>query len=179
MANVDKAFGFKLIGSLRGGMPASIEYPVTTSSTALFVGDLADMANGVVIPAATGTDVSSPGVVTALYDSNKKAVSYLATSTSGYASICSDPDAVYEVQADSGTALTSAGSIGHTADHVAGAGDTLTGISGHELDSSNIGTGTQLRIIGKVETPDNTWGEHVNLRVILVEQQSRSVTNIT
>jgi hypothetical protein len=84
-----------------------------------------------------------------------------------------DPYISYGVQADSGTALTVA-AVGATANHVAGAGSATTKLSGHELDSDDVGSGAQLKILGKIERPDNTWAEHVDLEVQINEHNFKA-----
>ena len=71
------------------------------------------------------------------------------------------------VQADSGTALALA-DIGELGDHVATAADTTRKLSNHELDSSDVQAagGTQFKLLGKIDEPDNAWGEHVNVKVM-------------
>lgn len=76
-----------------------------------------------------------------------------------------DPTTNFGVQSDSGTALTQA-AVGNTADHVAGAGNALTKLSGHELDADDVGSGAQFKILALIDSPDNVWGEeHSEVRV--------------
>ena len=58
-----------------------------------------------------------------------------------------------------------------TANHVAGAGDASLGLSGHELDSSQAAAagGAQLKILGLIDRPDNVWGEHAEVEVLINE----------
>ena len=67
----------------------------------------------------------------------------LKTGTVAKAKVYDDPFILFEVQGDEDIVEAD---LGATADIVAGAGSVSTGKSAHELDSSNIGTGTQLRI---------------------------------
>lgn len=58
------------------------------------------------------------------------------------------PDQLFAIQDDSDTTNVAETNIGNNADIVATTGDTTTGRSLHELDSSSAGTGTaQLRIV--------------------------------
>ena len=61
-----------------------------------------------------------------------------------------DPYQVFEIQGDGASAQTD---IGDTADIVVAAGNTTNGISGMELDSSDIGTGINLRIVNYSKNP--------------------------
>ncbi len=97
---------------------------------------------------------------------------YIPATKTGFtgmkAHVYDDPTIVFGVQADSGTDLTVA-SVFNTANHVAGTSDSTRKLSGHELDSSDVGTGSQLKILGLVDMPNNAWGEHVKLRVLINE----------
>lgn len=79
-----------------------------------------------------------------------------------------DPNIVFGVQADTGTAVAATDRFA-TANHVATTGSTTTKLSANELDSSDIGTGAQLKIIGIIDEPNNSWAEHVDLEVIFNE----------
>lgn len=76
---------------------------------------------------------------------------------------------VYRIQADDvGTTLTTA-SVGSNADIAVGSGDTVTGLSAMELDSSTIAAtaGLQLRVVGFVDRPSNEVG--VSKQDVLVQ----------
>jgi hypothetical protein len=179
MANTDGPNGFKFAYRVGGGTPSMNTFPVDVSNaTAIFQGDLITAeADGNVKPSAANDGVSVIGVAAGLLDANKKPILYLPATTVGYVIVNTDPKSVFEVQADSGTAVTE-GDRFATANHSAGAGSVVTGRSGHELDSSDIGTGLQMRIIDKIQTPDNAWAEHVNLEVMLVEHALADATSI-
>ena len=153
----------------------------SSNGTAIYVGDVVDVAaTGGVTPASGGgtNPERAVGVVVALYDTNGipvgapgAAVStkYLAASTAGYALVAlAIPGRRFIAQSQTGQTPTTADVFG-TTDLVAGAGDTTTARSGHELTFSDLNTGGQLLILGKVESPDNTWGEHVDLYVCFNE----------
>jgi hypothetical protein len=84
------------------------------------------------------------------------------------ADVWDDPNIIFGIQADSGS-TPAATDVGNTANDVIGTSDSTRKISAAELDSSDIGTGAQLKILGLVRTPNNTWGEHVDLEVIFNE----------
>lgn len=71
--------------------------------------------------------------------------------------VCCDPTVVYEVQgnADAAIAYTDVGNNGNII--ATAAGDTVTGLSGWELDQSSITTTSslQVRILGAVDRADN------------------------
>jgi len=161
MANTDFPRGFEPLYHLTGGEIRTTDYTVTTGKT-IYKGDLlVATAAGTVEPAAAGAGLSVVGVAAAYVDDSGGAGGKTVP-------VYDDPYIVFSVQADSGTSVA-ASDVFATADHVAGAGNPTTKISGHELDSSDIGTGAQLKILGKVDRPDNAWGEHVDLAVLINE----------
>lgn len=158
-----------------------IRFPVAASNgTAIFIGDnISALASGYVTPSVAGDAGIVLGGCVAIYDSNeipcgseKSSVTtnYLPASTAGYVDVeLALSGRWFITQGSSGTAVNEADRFA-TADHIAGAGDTTLGKSGHELNSGNLGTATaQYKIIGKLSDPDNAWGEHVDLIVVYNE----------
>lgn len=166
MANTDTPRGFWPLRHLSGGEIRLTKYTLTTGSTA-YRGDLLKIvAAGTVEPGAADIGTAAIGVAAHYADDSD--------SDGGVAILVyDDPNIVFGVQSDSGTATTAA-DIGATANHAAGSGNATTGISGHELDSSDIGSGAQLKILGLIPTPDNAWGEHSNLAVIFNEHHYKA-----
>jgi hypothetical protein len=163
MANVDNPKGFWPIRHLCGGEIRSNEYIVTTGST-VYRGDLLKVVDaGTVEAAAADAGVIVVGVA-AEYASDSGSAGGVKVL------VYDDPYIVFGVQADTGTAVA-ATDVFETANHVAGSGSATTLLSGHELDSSEIAgsSGAQLKVIGKIDEPNNAWGEHVNLEVLINE----------
>lgn len=168
MANVDSPRGFWPLRHLSGGEIRTTKYILTTGATA-YQGDLLKgVAGGTVEPSAANDGIIVVGVAAEYVDDSASAGGKTIL-------VYDDPNIVFGVQADSGTTVA-ATEVFATANHVAGSGSATTYQSGHELDSSDLGTGLQLRVIGKIDTPDNAWGEHVNLEVIINEHILRDVT---
>ena len=85
------------------------------------------------------------------------------------AMVYDDPSLVFGIQSNGSTV---AADVGQLADHVATAGDDLTGQSKHELNASDQGTSNSgLRILGKIDRPDNDWGTNVDLEVMIFEHE--------
>lgn len=161
MANVDNPRGFWPVAHLCGGQIQTREFIVTTGQV-IYQGDLLKvMAAGTVEESDANDGVIVIGVAA-------EYVTDAASAGGKKIQVYCDPYIVFGVQADTGTAPTAADLFAQ-ANHVAGAGSATTKLSGHELDASDITTGGQLRIIGKVESPDNAWGEHVDLLVVISE----------
>jgi hypothetical protein len=81
---------------------------------------------------------------------------YLPASSGGYVYVASDPNLLFWAQEDSvggSMAYTSGG--GNLASLVSGAGSTYTGLSGWQIQSSSVGTGTQVAIMRPLPQVDN------------------------
>ena len=176
MSNTDAPRGFWAIRCLSGAIPPLRRYRVDSANgSAIFNGDLVKIeSDGNITSASSGNGSAVIGVAGACYDANKKPLSYLPASTAGYIDVWDDPDTIFGIQADGNTAQSD---IGATKDHIATQGNTLTGISAHELDSDGTSQ-NQLKIIGKIDTPDNSWGTNVDLEVLIVEHHYRTNTSI-
>lgn len=188
MANADTPFGLRAVGHPLGLSKARITaYAVASDyATALFPGDP-------VVVTATGNaaEISAVGVGTvpigamsqvekATAGSGNKITGvivgvaanpdnlsrrYLPASTGGVVFVNNDPQTEFEIQADEDVV---AADIGANAALVyTNTGDTNTGQSGAELDSSTIATtaGLQLRILGVVSRADNESGNFAKVRV--------------
>ena len=188
MANTDAPRGFKPVGHYINGdvVPPPKPYLVNSSTaSALFEGDLVTQETTGNIEAAVADDgVAVAGVFAyATYldaDLRLRRVRTLPAVKTGFTDIkgyvYDDYLTIFEVQADSGTVLAEATSRGKTANHVAGSGSTTTEMSGHELDSSDVGTGSQLMILDIVNRLDNEWGEHAKLLVMIYEHRLKATT---
>lgn len=159
MANTDFPHGLEPAYHLLGGAIRTLDFTLTTGET-VYKGDLIKgVAGGTVQASAAGDGTIVVGVAAAHVDDSGSAGGKTVP-------VYTDPFIVYAIQADGSNV---AADVFATADHVAGAGSSTTGISGHELDSSDTGTGAQLKIIGKVDRPDNAWGTNVDLLVLINE----------
>ena len=135
MANADTPFGFKATGVMSGLQPFLTG---TSSATAIFNGDLITALTAGTVHASAAGDISLLGAVAGgvTVTTNKNII---AASTAGTILAHWDPDQVYIAQAQTGDTVAQTDLFAN-ADHVAGAGDTNTGISGHELDIGAIST---------------------------------------
>jgi len=179
MANIDRAQGFIPVKRLDGSPIPTLKFLIDSANdTAVYIYDLVGAeADGGLEVADSDEGVSLVGSVVQLQDSNgviigtpnsSVSTKYLPATTAGYAIVAlALPDSVFRVQADTDTA-PAATDVFSSADHRPGTGNTTTGKSGGELDSSDLAAqgGDQFRVIGKVDEPNNDWGEHVDLLVI-------------
>lgn len=175
MSNKDTRYGFRVIKC----RPEFIrEYSVDSgTAVAIYRGDLvkADADGNVSVMAAASDDMI--GAVMSCFDSNGKEVNYLAASTAGKVRVCTDPQAIYQVQFENGgTAPTSAANF-DAADAIwTHAGSTSNGESGAELSETLAGDGNsaQFRILGLVQRADNSWGHNADVFVTPLEHAFNS-----
>lgn len=171
MANADAAFGLRPVGGLDGSPynGATITCVIASGDgTATFIGDPVKLSGtGVTLADGRGTyptvvqataDAEIFGVVTS-FESDKSdlSVQYRKASTQRVCQVVPALDNLFVIQADEDIVVAD---LGQTADivnslNVITAGSTITGLSGAELDSSNIGTGGNLQILGYYNSPDN------------------------
>ena len=160
MANLDQPRGFH---PYRGDIKQTLLVGVDGgSSTIIYNGDVIDAeADGYCIAAAATADVSVIGVCIGCFNASMKAIKKNPASTAGFLLIAAAVKGqLFEAQADGTTLVADRFQI---TDHVAGAGNAYTNVSGHEVDST-IGQG-QLRIVDKVDAEGNDWGASVDLVV--------------
>lgn len=163
MANADTPFGFKAVGSLTGAPynGATVKCAILAADgTATFIGDLvklsgtADADGYPSVQQGAASDTAFFGVIQS-FDPNPADLSakHRTASTLRTCNVvpCTQ-DQLFEVQCDGAFAITD---VGNTADVVVGSGNTDSGLSAMELDSSDIGTGVNLQIMGFVVRPDN------------------------
>ena len=179
MANSDTPFGLRLVGTRNTtGFSGAVRpyYIPSGYATALFRGDpvvKTGTANtseifgyqaGMLpsINKATAGDGNPITGVIVSFEPNRDNLSntYSPASTEGVAWVCDDPDALFEIQADGAVAATE---VGLNAVLIyTNTGDTTTGISGAELDTTSdvpaADASNQLTIVNIVPRPDNEVG---------------------
>tara|TARA_R100001594_G_C3960192_1_gene245194 strand:+ start:95 stop:625 length:531 start_codon:yes stop_codon:yes gene_type:complete len=176
MANVDYAFGFEL----HAGPAEVIELEIDASNaTTIGKGDpLTIEADGANKRSVAGDGVAVGYVAQSFKNSDGESISYLPASTAGtITGIKCVPGQIWRVQLDSGTA-GAATMVGATCDFVAGNADTNTGRSIYEADSSNVGTGNQLKIVGLFKEQGNSWAEHAVVLCEFAENNAISSASI-
>lgn len=185
MSSVSRINGFRLVKNLAGGaMTAQTEmcFMPSTDATVVMVGDavqlLGDARSPTGVPTVTrqasATGVPFGIVVGISYEGmgdvqNVPPVNDLNTpvyrraSTNRYVMVCTDPNAVYEVEfAGAGpAAATATANVGLNGQFLLTAGNTSSGASGMQLDSSGLATTATLplKIVGFPYRPDNTPGD--------------------
>ena len=188
MANTDNRFGLRLIPSRRAYSFRKV-LVADTYATNVFVGDALARAstaisNATEITTATGkygigslesairvtvgTGNGILGVITAIDPLYGVADNYGRASTARVVTICDDPQAEYEIQAEGSFSDTQVGLNAVLIDtHT---GNTTSGLSGTELDCGTTtapaaDAGFQLTVKGVIDRADNEVGTNVKLRV--------------
>jgi hypothetical protein len=166
MPNSDTPFGLKPIrhqnGSAWNGQVGYYKIPAS-DGTATFKGDAVKLfgtatADGIpqVIQCAAGDTLAIGAIVDFEPDPTNLGSVYRAASTLRGCYVCDSMDVIYEMQEDGEGATLALADVGENCDIVVGSGNTNTGKSGMEIDSSTHGTGTaQLRIMRLVPRPGN------------------------
>ena len=179
MANTDAPFGFRPSGKV-GGNPdngALSEYAIKSDyAVAMFQGDL-------VIFNAGHVQISAPGTAGNMvfnglkYDDSstnkptfKNFFDGTALGVQGEVFVYDDPYQVYEVQTDTGTAITQAMVGTYMDSEKDHAGNTTTGISGDEIDAGTSSTTlTGVKVLGLAQTPDNALGTNAVVRCFIAD----------
>lgn len=195
MANTDAAFGFKPVGHLLGldwTQCVNPYYFAAAESTATFKYDLVSLAGSsdtlgeyptVAQTAAAGSVLGAViGFSNTPYisaDVTNLARKYRPASTAMYAWVVDDPFVIYEAQEDSTGNDMDADMVGLATDIAVGSGNTTTGISAMELDSSDTATGAgQMRILGLVRRGTNALGSYAIWRCMINESQLLTATDV-
>lgn len=180
MANANAPFGLRPIsdnGTPFNGQGRMVYFP-TSQAVNIFLGDPliylgGSDANGV--PAVGIATAAGGAYVSGAYNGNcngpagsgstllQSATVYRPASIANYGFMIDDPNQILAIQEDSvGGAMAAATAAMDNADLIAGAGSTVTGFSGWQLDSSTVNTTNtlQLRILGLLRGPDNAIGNY-------------------
>lgn len=189
MANVDNPRGAIPAYHMTGGTIRMDYFPIATGyGTSIFTGDFVTMAaDGTITQAAAG------GVIAGVFQGvqYKNAAGEIVfnkywpastTATEIKAMVITDPNVVFLMQQDSvGTTPGGQADVGANFDITVGTGNTTTGVSAMEVDTSTIGTGTaQVQVVGVPTQPDNDAdAAYATVYVRVVEHQRLSATGVT
>jgi hypothetical protein len=169
MANVDKAFGLRALGNLSAtGAQAQYGYEIADNqSGAIFQGDLVTIFDGFVVAFDPAVHTAAVGVFngcnyidpTTGKPTWKNYYPGSVDITQGIiqADVLDDPNQLFTIQCDEGFVKAN---VGKNADVETGSGNTVTGVSAMELDSSTIAktAALNLKIVGLYDVPGNDFG---------------------
>jgi hypothetical protein len=196
MSNSDIVAGFKPVKYLNGAPwngKAKMYYIPSTDSVAVFIGDAVISAGSAdalgkyatVKQAAAGEAIR--GIVIGFsdqpyvaFDADNLYRAYRPADTAMYCLVVDDPDVIFEIQEDSDGGAMTATEVGLNTDVVVGTGDTSSGKSAMELDSSDHGTDTtgQCRLLGIVDREDNALGTNAKWEVLINEHEFKNTTDV-
>jgi hypothetical protein len=191
MANIDRPFGLRYIGNLDSSGVAAIARPYTvlaSDATALFLGDgvkttgtEAVSSDGYTYPVVTQAaagDTLVGNVIGFDLDSDNLTKIYRPASTLRTVLVIDSVYALFEIQVSSDQALVP-GDVGLNADIKVGTGDTVTGLSGVEIDLTTAGSATaQLRIMRVLNSIDNETGAHAKVIVMINEHRYKTTVGV-
>ena len=169
MANNDKAFGLRPLGNLAGtGAQKQYGYEIADNQAgAIFQGDLVTLKDGYILQFDPASHTAAVGVFNGCFYNdpttqkptwkNYYPGSINITQGKIIAEVLDDPSQMFIIQNDGTSAATN---YGLNADVVVGTGNTVTGLSAIELDTSTIATtaALNLKIIGLWDVPNNAVG---------------------
>jgi hypothetical protein len=189
MANTDIVAGFKPVKYLNGSPwtgKARMYYIPSSDGTATFIGDAVISAGSAdtlgkyatVKQAAAGEAIR--GIVIGFsdqphvaFDADNLYRAYRPADTAMYCLVVDDPSVIFEIQEDSDGNSLAATEVGLNTNIVVGSGDTSSGKSAMELDSSDTGTNAQgqCKLLGIVDREDNALGTNAKWEVIINEHE--------
>jgi hypothetical protein len=194
MANVDKAYGLRPMGNLSAtGAQKQYGYLIADSQAgAIFQGDLVTIVGGFIVRFDATVHTVAVGVFNGCNyvdpTSGKPTWSNyypgLVNITTGQitADVVDDPNQLFTIQADEDIVQADFGknaAIAYTA------GNTVTGVSGTELDSSTIANtnaaGLVLKLVGLNTLPTNELGSNFTQVIVKINKHlygSDGVANV-
>ena len=185
MANKDAAFGFKPTRHLTGGLIRTEEYAIAANyGTAIYTGQVVEAVAGGGIEAAAAGDTQQAGVFGGVFytdpDTSKPTFKpFYAASTNASdlkATVYADPYIVYEAQHDgTGTAAMNNSCF----DFVGTGGNTTTGQSTSEIDTSESGTSGGFKQIGISTDPENSDTSSANVNAYVVFNTGEHIFKLT
>lgn len=185
MSNADRVNGARPIRHLDGSPynGAVTRYVLLAAQAGnVFVGDFvktSGTADADGVPAIAAAAATNPirGVVVGFEPEKGVALelSYRIASTLRYALVADAPDLIFEIQEDNSATLAIT-DVGQNFDIVVAAGNTSTGSSGMEMDTSSAsGTDGQLRLMGLVQRPDNELAANAKVEVMINEHEFKQI----
>jgi hypothetical protein len=171
MANIDARGGLQPVAPTGAGIKTR-RYTITANyATALYIHDPVDrVAAGTIERATAGAGNPILGSILGFWKEGTGVQTYFPASSSGtwYAEVADAVEQEFVAREDGDTSDLALADRGLNADIIfTHAGDTTTGLSGMEIDSSSANTtaNQQLRIIDLEDRVDNALGDWAQWRV--------------
>lgn len=187
MTSTATPFGFRPIFGAHGNSSMDMQQftdgIATGYSTAIFFQDPVKLVAAGVLEKCGATDALVFGVFAGCFyvDSTgrERTSAYWPASTTATkirAMFWRGPFQEFAVQANGSIAATA---IGDESDHVAGSGNTLSGMSTSSFNSSMVGAGNsaQFRVTGLYEQPDNAFGDTYTIIKVVINESAGIMNN--
>ena len=150
MANLNAPFGLNPVGKIGSGPSQKMsEYKVTND--AIFQGDPVALGSGVIAQCAAGAAACGVfwGANYNNSDGKPQFRNNVPASQAATAFVYDDPYQVFEIQGDAGGSAVSAQTdVGQKANYVIDTDGVNNGVSGYQLDVSNLGSGADMMVTG-------------------------------
>ena len=150
MANLNAPFGLNPVGKIGSGPSQKMsEYKVTND--AIFQGDPVALGSGVITQCAAGAAACGVfwGANYNNSDGKPQFRNNVPASQAATAFVYDDPYQVFEIQGDAGGSAVSAQTdVGQKANYVQDTDGVNNGVSGYQLDTSNLGSGADMMVTG-------------------------------
>ena len=150
MANLNAPFGLNPVGKIGSGPSQKMsEYKVTND--AIFQGDPVALGSGVIAQCAAGAAACGVfwGANYNNSDGKPQFRNNVPASQAATAFVYDDPYQVFEIQGDAGGSAVSAQTdVGQKANYVIDTDGVNNGVSGYQLDTSNLGSGADMMVTG-------------------------------
>ena len=150
MANLNAPFGLNPVGKIGSGPSQKMsEYKVTNA--AIFQGDPVALGSGVIAQCAAGAAACGVfwGANYNNSDGKPQFRNNVPASQAATAFVYDDPYQVFEIQGDAGGSAVSAQTdVGQKANYVIDTDGVNNGVSGYQLDTSNLGSGADMMVTG-------------------------------
>lgn len=160
MANVNAPFGFRPIKSLSGAELEVSYFSVASSASRIGKGDLVELASDGTIVRSADAAEAGPFIGVSLADTG-----IISAAISNHP-VCTDPNAIYEVQGSTAAlATTDIGTIVYA--KCDDAPNASTGLSKNVLTSTAASASDGVRILRIVPAPDNAAGASARVEVKL------------
>ena len=186
MANIDQPFGLRPIakvGSAPGGTTGTTKYSIASGASGIFTGDpVKPAADGSIVVATAGDPIRGVFMGCFYTDPSTNKPRFNNTFPNGTAAsdaiafVADDPDQLYICQQDSDATNLVAADKNRNCDLVFGAGNTTTGISGVEIDSSSNNTtaALQVKLIDFYDVPSNDATANNSIFVVKINNSDMS-----
>jgi hypothetical protein len=176
MANLNQPRGMEPVLTPYGGLKRTKYRVYASAAAAIYIGDpVARSGDGVVDLVTAGAGNALLGPVVEAFDSTGKPVSYVPATPTGYTvTVADDPAQEFVMQEDGDTSDLALTDIGTNVDLINGSASTITKMSGWQIDSDSTSNSAsvQLRIIDKVDEPNNAIGDYCRWKVTINNHQN-------